>query len=304
MSWKVKTLRMQMHNALENKFVAGLNSSRHDDKFDNSDASKIYAKKTFKVYVAHCYRFADWLKDRHPDCKMLYDARQYVDEYLKFLIDSALSASTVKSYACALAKLYDCHLSDFIKTPPRHRSEIERSRNAVRYDRHFSTENPENQKLISFCRSTGLRRNELEHLRGDFLIEKDGRYFLDFTKTDDPRGNRANFCKGGRPRLVPVIGDIDLVVSMCKNAGPRLVFPVVHHACDVHHLRSEYAAAFYDAEFAREYPDGIESVPPSDRYYCRNDYVGRVMSRKCMAVVSEALGHSRIQVISSSYLYN
>jgi hypothetical protein len=48
-----------------------------------------------------------------------------------------------------------------------------------------------------------------------------------------------------------------------------------------------------------------EGIPDdrNDRYICRRDMRSRVYSKKLMAVVSENLGHSRINVIAQSYLY-
>lgn len=299
MGWKQKNLRMQFSDVLAVRFQNGLSASRHEDKQTGADALKIYSAKTYENYKRTARHFADWMKIKHPDVLTIADAFAFVNEYLQERIEAGFSASTIKAEVAAFSKIYEKTAADFIQTPRRCRAEVVRSRNTVKYDRHFSEEN--NSALVSFCRSTGLRRNELEHLRGDFLVEKDGQFFLDYTDTTDKRGNRANYCKGGRPRLVPVIGDVDLVVKMCRNSGSSLVFPKVHHAADIHRYRADYAVAYYEKAFAEKYPDG--QIPRNDRYVCRNDQYGKVLSRSCMAQASQALGHSRISVIAESYLY-
>lgn len=296
MGHKSKNLKMQISDELRKKLNSGVGSSRHADKSAGSDAGKIYSFQTFETYKNALFRFASWMKEKHPEAKNLAAARAFCDEYIRERIAAGLSPYTLKSEVAAFAKLYGQTSADFVETPPRSRAEITRSRHRVKYDRHFSETSPANVALREFCQSCGLRRNELEHLRGSFLIERDGRFFLDFT------GARGNFCKGGRPRLVPVVANTALVLQMCRDAGENLVFPVVHHAADVHRWRAEYCRRIYSEALAEMYGSG--EIPASDRYRCRGERAGVILSRKCMRVASEALGHSRIDVIASNYLFD
>ncbi len=51
------------------------------------------------------------------------------------------------------------------------------------------------------------------------------------------------------------------------------------------------------------YNEGHE-LSYKDRYYCRGDEKGKVLSKPVMQKVSKALGHNRISVIAASYLNN
>ena len=57
---------------------------------------------------------------------------------------------------------------DLASTPTRHRADITRSRTAAQRDKNFNAEN--HKEFIEFCKGTGLRKSELECLRGDQLL--------------------------------------------------------------------------------------------------------------------------------------
>lgn len=87
-------------------------------------------------------------------------------------MDQGLSAWTVQLEAKALGKLYGISPDDenYFKPPKRNREEIKRSRGDRVRDKHFSKTN--NDELIKFCRGTGLRRKELQELRGKDLVSR------------------------------------------------------------------------------------------------------------------------------------
>ena len=88
-------------------------------------------------------------------------------------MDQGLSAWTVQLEAKALGKLYGISPDDenYFKPPKRNREDIKRSRGDRVRDRHFSKTN--NDELIKFCRGTGLRRKELQELRGKDLVSRE-----------------------------------------------------------------------------------------------------------------------------------
>ena len=135
-----------------------------------------------------------------------------------------------------------------------------------------------------------LSRAEIKALRGSKLIQDaDGNYRI--------LVNSAS--KGGRPREALIIGNVQKIVDMMRAAGDGKVFPDGVPTCiDIHHERSTYACNLY------RYLMKTQGIPkdPKDRYICRRDMRSRVYSKKLMAVVSQNLGHSRINVISQAYL--
>lgn len=296
MSKKSKpSIIIEVVNVMQEMFMRGFGRSKYDDKKKGLTDDKIYSYSTYDSYKKACIRFVKFCKYKYK-CKTLKGCRQYVDEYLKSRFH--LSASTVKLEASALAKLYQCSGTDFVKTPSRHRADIKRSRLAVERDKHFSV--TKNKDLIDFCRSIGCRRKELSMLRGTDLIYRNGMPFIHFT-----RGT-----KGGRERYTPVIGNVELVVNMMNKAGNNKIFTKISSNADIHSYRADYAKSLYNmlARPINQIPydrvnKGTGRKYQSEVYVCRGDKKGIKYDRRAMLEVSRALGHNRVSVIASNYLY-
>lgn len=272
-----KSLTRQVQEALDQQLMIG--SSKHGDKLAGNELG-IYSWNTYRTYLKHLNYFVKWAKQEHG-CRDLDECRAYAAEWVGTRLE--LSPYTQKLEASALRKLYgsDLVLPD---TKERNRGEIKRSRGIAERDKNF---NPERHpELVAFCRSTGLRRSELEHLRGSQLWQdNDGRYYLQVVG------------KGGRYREAPVIGDIELVVRLCEQAGDGLVWGRVNSNADIHSYRADYCHAVYE-QYARD----LEELPHKERYYCKGDRKGVVFDRTAMMAASRALGHNRISVIAGHYL--
>lgn len=295
----------QIQDALDARLSIG--HSKHKDKQERIEDgrrvsdTRIYSWNTYRAYMQHANTFTDWVKKNYPGIKTLAAARPYVDVWLCSRVCAGLSAYTIKLDAAALAKVYGCSTKDFdIITPPRLREDITRSRGEKVRDKHFSEKN--NAALISFCRCCGLRRSELEKLRGVDLIEKDRGYYI-----------RVLSGKGGRDRCAPVIGSPDevrAVVDRMQAAGNNKVWGRVHNAADIHSYRRDYARRVYD-----KYARPIESLrgqvmPDPDHsgrtvsavYRCRGAGKKREYDRAALLKCSRALGHNRVDVVARHYL--
>ena len=185
-----------------------------------------------------------------------------------------------------MAKLYGCSTTDFIPTQPRNRKNITRSRKGKANIR-FSEER--NKEFVEFCRVTGLRRHEIKFLKPENLgfDEATKKYMLVNIKG-----------KGGRLRDCPILSKA--AVERMKNtpAGERVWNKIPYNA-DIHSYRADYCKAVY-AQYSRP----IAEIPQRERYYCRKELKGVVYDKRAMAVASRALGHNRIEVIASNYLYD
>ena len=334
-----KSLTEQVTENLNSKLAIG--ESKYEAKLKNAHTEKIYSWSTYKAYLKHCCYFVKWCKEQpvlegigHKP-RTLDECRAYAESWIQSNIDRGLSAYTVKLQLCSLAKLFSCSTTDFdIITPQRERSNITRSRGTAERDKNFSEKN--NADLITFCKCTGLRRGELSQIRGNDLIEKDGKYFLHITKNT----------KGGRARISPIIGDkneIELVLKLCNEAGEDKVFPKPSDNADIHSYRGEYATRIYNLhkrplkEFKnerliihknrivktyvsingkrvfkgnedyyitidgkRKMISGFRDV--SSVYYCRNELKGTYYDRKALFAASRALGHNRESIVAEHYI--
>lgn len=277
--------------------------SKYEAKLSGEMKNGIYSYSTAKAYNRDCQRFATYAIEQHGNRYMtLEDARVYVSDYMRSEIEAGKSAYTLKAERSALAKLYGVEGKSICELPDRKRADITRSRDRlIRSEKtgkmiknpssragHFSEKN--HRELVDFCKSTGLRRSELETLRGDQLLRNsDGSYSIHLNSSQ---------CKGGRERELPVIGNVENVVDLMERAGTDRVFERVPGAMDVHHYRREYASALYKS-IARP----IDEIKDSNCLYrCRGDQKGVVFDREAMRIVSNALGHNRVSVIAEHYL--
>ena len=335
-----KSLIQQVKERLDSKLAIG--ESKFAAKLDGTYTNHIFSWDTYRSYLKHDCYFVKWCREQPIDPvlghkpRTLEECRPFAERWVQSTMDRDLSAYTIKLEVAALAKLYGCKSTDFdIQTPSRRRADIKRSRGGAARDKHFSVS--KNQDLITFCKCTGLRRAELEQIRGTDLIEQEGRLCLDIK-----RGT-----KGGRLRISPVVGseeEIETVKRLCALAGNGKVFPNPSENADIHSFRSAYATRIYNGHkrgydeyknerliiykntvydsyvskdgkrdverFSHLYKrvggrlkmaDGYQDVQTA--YYCRNDRKGTVYDRKALFEASAALGHNRFDIIPSNYLY-
>lgn len=268
----------QVQKSLDSKLAIG--ESKHHAKIVGVAHDHIYSWNTYRTYLKHGCYFVKWAKVKYG-CKTLEQARLYVDEYLQSR--SHLSAYTQKLDASALAKVYGCKTTDFVATEVRHRADISRSRGEKVRDRNFSESR--NKEFVDFCRSTGLRRSEISELRGNQLVQRNDKFYIEVTG------------KGGRTRLAPVIGEVKNVVDRMMACGNEKVWSKVPNGADIHSYRSQYATSIYNSLAKPK-----ELIPKEDRYCCRGDLKGTWYDKKAMIVVSNALGHNRISIIAGHYI--
>lgn len=275
-----KTLTRQVQERYTSMLALG--SPKQNAKKDGSYKEHIYSANTLKTYMKHANYFTRYCQQEHG-CKTLEQCYQYADEWL--ITRSNLSPYTQKLEVAALAKLYNKTADDFVRTESRMRADITRSRGTATRDKHFSEKN--HADLVQFCRATGLRRRELSKLTGDKLIKIDGKYHIAVDKGG----------KGGKTRIVPIIGNEKRIVEMMQTAGSTKVFNKIPQAADIHGYRRQYAHTLYSMH-ARD----VVNLSKEDKYICRNDLKGVIYDKKAMQIVTQALGHNRIDVIAGHYI--
>jgi integrase len=201
--------------------------------------------------------------------------------------------------ASALTKLYQTTSDEFGKTRSRMRQDITRSRgkkdtilspktgkeiknpNAL----HFSEKN--NKEIVDFARATGLRRSELGWVRGTDLVFEKGEACLHIIG------------KGGKERLAVINGPHSKeIIERCESAGRNLLFPKVPKGMDVHKYRAMYAVDLY-----KQFAKPADKLVKGAIYKCRGEKEGIIYDKDAMKIVTKNLGHNRISVIASNYLY-
>lgn len=280
-----KSARLRLQAMLK----AGMGSERSKDKAEADTKNKIYSKATFETYKQQFRHFADWLEKAHPEAFTLEDARGFVDEYLRHLIELERSAYSISTAKAAIAKIMGVEATQFIATPPRLRADIKRSRGVAERDKHISDKKEE--ELARFTSATGLRRKEMTMIKSDDLFFKNGQAYLNVTKGT----------KGGKPRIAKIVGKTEAetkeIVKWIQSKKGRL-FNKLSSNYDNHFYRATYANRLYN-QLKRD----IDKIPTQDKYIMRKERAGEIYDKQAMLMVSKALGHNRISVIAQSYLY-
>lgn len=280
-----KTARLRLQAMLK----AGMGSKRSKDKAEADTKNKIYSKATFETYKQQFRHFADWLDKAHPEAVTLKDARGFVDEYLRHLIELERSAYSISTAKAAIAKIMGVEATQFIATPPRLRADIKRSRGVAERDKHISDKKEE--ELARFTSATGLRRKEMTMIRAEDLFFENGQAYLNVDKGT----------KGGKSRFAKIVGKTEAetkeIVKWIQSKEGRL-FNKLSSNYDNHFYRATYANRLYN-QLKRD----IADIPTEDKYIMRKDRAGEVYDKQAMLQVSRALGHNRISVIAQSYLY-
>lgn len=265
--------------------------SKHQEKIEQKthNPDGIFSKSTMNTYIKHCTAFANWAKKTYK-CKTLDEALSHVKDYIEMRREKGLSAWTLKLDAAAISKMYGVTSADMgVKTPSRKRADIVRSRSPCAHDKHFSEK--KNQKVVDFCKGTGLRRHELKALRPEDVYRRDGKLWVHVEQG-----------KGGKPRDLEVRAGYENHVWACAHEakGKSTVFEEkqIKNRMDEHGYRAEYAKGIYE-----QYARPMTELKKNEKYICRNDKKGQIYDKAAMLIASRYLGHNRINVIASNYLY-
>ena len=326
-----KDLHQQAYDKLTSMQAFG--ESKRECVENGTDKDKIFSFNTYKTYWKHIKYFTKWMVENHPECSTLKSAKKYANEWLQSRVDQGLSAYTVQTEAKALGKLYGIQPDDpdYFTPPKRERANITRSRVDRVRDKHFSIAN--NDELIKFCKGTGLRRSELEALRGTDLVTKEQiedsiksleskielsdidqkilKILKDASIFDAEYFTHVKNGKGGRQRLSPIVGkNVEQIVQRIKDTPAEdKVWQHVNSNADIHSYRSDYAVTIY-----KQYARAIEDIPfdkinkgtgksyQSGVYVCRKDEAGKKLDKNAMLICSKALGHNRIEVVANNYI--
>ncbi len=298
--------KTDIHNEIKVRLRRMENFGRSKSDFKKSGEYKnfIFSYNTAKEYNRECQKFAEYVKKHSPKGRYttIEEAKDLAIQYIKEENENPKkSANTVHKERSALAKLYGVEGKELGEIKARRRADITRSRNRYvtsektgkqilnphKRAGHFSEKNHADE--VVFAKGTGMRRSEMEKVRGDQLIKNsDGTYSFRLEGWQ---------CKGGRERILPVIGDVERIVAAANNAGKDKIWGKLPDAMDVHHYRSQYATELYKS-LARD----VKKIPKKEVYCCRGELKGTWYDKNAMDKVSKALGHNRRCVIAENYL--
>ena len=260
----------------------------------------IHSTQTAETYRQTVGEFCTWLKAEKPEVWRSKDLnkidKNIAYEYLKSRQEQGCSAWSVSRDMSALNKVLDLGLNKKEGgLTERSLKNISRSRGEKAHDQKYNPANYKDQ--IEFAKAFGVRRESIcggqFQVKEDSLFKKDGKVYVSVIE------------KGGRYREAPCLAKCQksieskyniteretytkeqFIESYYRNKGNYL-FNTYTNKIDNHAFRSEYATNLY-----KELAEQKETVI--------NDYRG--YDSAVLKEVSEALGHSRINVVVDHYL--
>lgn len=263
--------------------------SKHADKRpgNNYHPYGIYSVGTYKNYVAKCTVFCNWCKTEYG-CKTIEACKPYINTYLE-QYSIGKSAWTIHAVKYSIQKLYDVTDHGFkvdFETPRRRRKDIKKNRGSIADVKDFNEK--KYARELNFGCATGARRAALLKLEYKDIFEKEGELYVHFERD-----------KGGKSRDVKIMPRYkNFIRSFIKKGDPNeKVFKSLPSRFPEHRCRRHFAQEYYNL-IKRD----VNSIPVKERYICRIDKSGCVYDRKAMKLVSEALGHERVDVIALHYL--
>ena len=309
-----KDVERLFHQTLSNKLVFGQSkkAAKKDLGFGQS-TYQIYSVNSYKTYLKQCKQYAKWLKQEKGINKIddINKTEQYAKEYIQKRLDDGKSIYTVKMERSALGMLYGKQID--IKLPSRTPDQITRSRKETKNDRYISRDG-KYKDVFTIAIATGSRRKDISKLCVNNFREVDGKLYVFFEKS-----------KGGRDRLTPVLEkyekDVRDIIEQAKNEGKTRLFNHIPKEIDIHSLRREYCQGLYDEikdnkelrdEILKNYPERRELKTQKDKdgntvtkeikSDIYKDRSGNTWKRDDIYVLSQALGHNRLDVSITHYL--
>ncbi len=311
---KKKAIENQIHNVLKNKISFG--QSKHKDKENlgfGKSSYKIYSYSTYNTYLKVAKEYARWLTEiKHIEkYEQFQNTEKYVTEYLKYRQERNVSIYTLKMERSALSMIYGKPIH--YELPKRENKAITRSRTESVNDKHYCRTG-KYKDVFTIGLATGGRRKDLMNLRTSDLREINGNYYIAFRCS-----------KGGRNRLSPVrqeyVKEVKEIFLKREMLGKERVFDKIPQKIDIHSLRREYAQGLYKDivrnpvlrdEYLKQYPKRREVKTQKNKYgvICTKeikaeiyrDRSGNVYRRSDLYVVSQALGHNRIDTSIAHYI--
>lgn len=276
--------------------------SKHEEKIKNrqraletgekyEQAHGMYAQSTYTQYKKCSFHFLKFINKIGANPGHLRECRRYIKLYVEDMEARHLSAWTIRTRIAALQTIFRCRVSDFnVKLPPRNRADIKRARSVTKTDLRFHGKKYDD--LIKFTAAIGARKEGLSHVTKDALIvNKHGQLMVHLHE------------KGGKDRYSLVLPeDRDFVEKTFRDSpgyGERnYLFPnnYIPHSLCLHYCRAIYARKLY--EYFKKQGKGNGQL-----YRCRKELKGKVYDRQILLLVSRNLGHNRLDVVVSNYLY-
>lgn len=309
MSRKI-SFKEQMFRALnalncygQSKYQAKQESYRNGNK---GKVKGIYSKKTMSDYKKVAEQFQSWSKTKGYNFKSLADVLDsHIIQYLKERQDTGKSAWTISRDLSALNKIFSREISKKgTGLKSRKNSDIKNNRGFG--NNYRPSIYKKNKELTDFLSATGIRRQSITVVSPADAIRDGQGVVIGFSVVE----------KGGKPRNCYVIkskqNDITSFVDKHQSkSGNKPFWSKADKNLNTHWYRSEYARALYNdlvsaqnnkQDYFNGYRDFFVNFSRLELTTKRHKQTVKGYDVECLGVVSQCLGHNRIDVVYANYL--
>jgi len=266
----------------------------------------IYSKKTMQDYKQVAEQFQSWSKTKGYNFKSLADVSDsHILQYLTERQAQGKSSWTISKDLSALNKIFNKNITKKDSgLRSRKNSDIKNNRGLG--NNYRSSIYKKNKELTDFISATGIRRQSVTVINPSNAIRDKVGVVIGFSVIE----------KGGKHRNCYVIkGKQEAVTSFVNKhlsqKGNQPFWTKVDKNLNTHWYRAEYARTLYNDlitanNHRQDYFEGYrDTFVNSQRLAQATDGHGQITKgydTEALAVVSQNLGHNRIDVVYSNYL--
>lgn len=196
-------------------------------------------RDTIHSYKASINRFCSWAKENElTKEQVLASPREHLQAYTNHLVEKGLSKSTIHTYIAAPCKALHIPMQHISK-PQRSIDDITRSRGGKNPQGQRESQKPQFERLVSFQEVVGLRRAELEALKGEDLCVKGGKMYV---VVQQGKGGKEQW-----QRILPRDTEVVQRTFSGIKKDDRVFTPgEMKNKIDLHQMRAMHAKECYD----------------------------------------------------------
>lgn len=266
----------------------------------------IYSKKTMQDYKNVAIRFHQWTKTKGYKFSGLDNVTDnHIIEYLTERQSAGKSAWTVSKELSALNKIFDRNISKKnTSLNPRRNDNIKNNRGFGNNYRNSVYRN--NKELISFISATGIRRQSVTVITPTDAIRNEVGTVIGFRVKE--KGGKTRNCYVIKNKQKDITAFVDKHLS---SHGNKPFWNKVDKNLNTHWYRGEYAHILYndlliakhnEQDYFEGYRDSFVNTSKLEQITSGHKETTKGYDTATLAVVSQNMGHNRIDVVYSNYL--
>lgn len=287
----------------QSKYLAKKESYKQGNK---GRVKGIYSKKTMQDYKQVAEQFQSWSKTKGYNFKSLSDVSDsHILQYLQERQTQGKSSWTISRDLSALNKIFNRELSKKgTGLKGRKNSDIKNNRGLG--NNYRSSVYKKNKELIDFISSTGIRRQSITVINPSNAIRDKEGTVIGFSVIE--KGGKVRNCYVIKSRQKAITSFVEKHQS---QKGNKPFWNKADKNLNTHWYRAEYAKTLYSDLVSaqsnkQDYFNGYRDFfVNSSRLALATKGHGQTTKgydTECLAVVSQNLGHNRIDVVYSNYL--